>query len=86
MKLVTNYYGEGILYDDAIDIAIQPAYDKALAELEIEPFSQPDMQIEEIGSDKGMTFNCTFAIKPEVKLGDYKGVVAYKPDAIVDED
>ncbi|HHU52928.1 MAG TPA: trigger factor [Clostridiaceae bacterium] len=86
MKLVTNYYGEGILYDDAIDIAIQPAYDKALAELDIEPFSQPDMQIEEIGSDKGMTFNCIFAIRPEVKLGDYKGVVAYKPDATVDED
>ena len=83
---MTNYYGEGILYDDAIDIAIQPAYDKALAELEIEPFSQADMQIEEIGSDKGMTFNCTFAIRPEVKLGDYKGVIAYKPDATVDED
>ena len=38
MKLVTNYYGEGVLYDDAIDIAVNPAYEKALEELDVKPF------------------------------------------------
>lgn len=86
MKLVTNYYGEGVLYDDAIDIAVNPAYEKALEELDVKPFSQPDMQIEEIGSDKGITFNCTFAVRPEVNLGEYKGVVAYKPEVKVEDE
>ena len=87
MKIVTNYYGEAVLYDDAIDFAAQPAYEKALDELTIEPYSQPSFEILEIGSDKGMSFACTFAVKPEVKLGDYKGVTAYRPDdSVSDED
>lgn len=86
LKIVTNYYGESILYDDAIDFAAQPAYESALKELEVEPYSQPDFQIEDIGADKGLVFNCKFALKPEVKLGDYKGVVAYKPEASVSDE
>lgn len=86
MKMVTNYYGESVLYDDAIDFAAQPAYEKALEESKVEPYSQPNMQIEEIGTGKGMTFSCTFAVKPEVKLGDFKGVVAYRPEAEVTEE
>ncbi|NLJ94293.1 MAG: trigger factor [Clostridiaceae bacterium] len=80
MKMVTNYYGESILYDDAIDIAAQPAYENALEELSVEPFSQPQFEILEIGYDKGMGLAFTFAVKPEVKLGNYKGVTAYRPD------
>lgn len=86
MKMVTNYYGESVLYDDAIDYAAQPAYENALKELDVEPYSHPNLQIEEIGSGKGMIFNCTFAVKPEVKLGDYKGVVAYRPNSEVTDE
>lgn len=86
MKIVTNYYGESVLYDDAIDFAAQPAYESALKELAIDPYSQPDFQIEDVGTDKGLTFHCTFAVQPEVKLGDYKGVVAYRPDDNVSDE
>ena len=86
MRLVTNYYGEGILYEDAIDHAAQPAYEAALKEHGIEPFSQPNMDVTEVGSDKGLTFVIDVAVKPEVTLGVYDGVEAFRPDDSVSDD
>lgn len=86
MNIVCNYYGEGVLYDDAVDAALQPAYEEALKEHDIKPFSRPDVDITSIGSDKGMEFTCEFAVKPEVKLGEYLGVSAYRPPVEVKEE
>ena len=86
MNLVMNYYGEGILYDDAFDLVADDAYKKALDEAEVEPFSSPSINITEIGSDKGVTFEAEFALKPEVKLGDYEGIEAFRPDIEVSDD
>ena len=86
MNIVTNYYGEGVLYDDAIDIVMQPAYEAALKEQEIEPFSKPEVEITSVGSDKGLEFVCRFAVKPEVKLGEYLGVEAYRPPVEITEE
>lgn len=84
--IVVNYYGEGVLYEDAIGFAVDPAYQEALAEHEIEPFSSPELEILEIGGDNGLVFTIDVAVKPEVVLGEYKGITAYRPPAEVTEE
>ena len=85
MSLVTKYYGEGVLYDDAIDFAASPAYAAAIAEHGIQPVSRPDLDILDIGREKGLKFTVTVTVKPEVTLGQYLGVEAVKPEYPVDE-
>lgn len=84
--IVVNYYGESVLYEDAIDIAMQPAYEEALKEHNLKPYSRPAVDVESVGMDKGLTFTCEFAVKPEVKLGQYAGVTAYRPAVEVSEE
>ena len=72
--MVKQYYGEGVLYDDAIDFSATPAYQEAIKEHDLKVVSRPEMDIVEIGSEKGLTFTITVTEKPEVTLGDYKGV------------
>ncbi len=87
MQIVTKYYGEGVLYDDAIDFAATPAYTAAIKEHDIEPVSRPDMDILEIGREVGLKFTVEVTVKPEVELGQYKGVEAVMPVVeITDED
>lgn len=85
MPIVSNYYGEAVLYDDAIDILIDPAYREALKEHEIEAFSHPEVSIDAIGSDKGLSFTVEVAVRPDVKLGDPSQVEAYRPAAVVED-
>ncbi len=84
--MVVNYYGEGVFYEDAIDIVLDPAYQAALEEHEAKPFSTPDVDITEISMDKGVTFTAEYALKPLVKLGDYIGVEAYRPEVTLEDD
>ena len=84
--IVVNYYGEGVLYEDAIGFAVDPAYKEALAEHEIEPFSSPELEILEIDGENGLVFTIDVAVKPEVVLGEYKGITAYRPPAEVTEE
>ena len=83
--VVVRHYGEDILYDDALEIALPKAYGKALEEQEITPFSDPRFKVKEIGSEAGLVFEVSVALRPRVKLGKYKGVEAYRPPAEVDE-
>ncbi len=86
MNIVTKYYGEGVLYDDAIDFAAGPAYSAAIEEHGIEPVSRPELDIVEIGRDVGLKFTLTVTVKPEVKLGKYLGVEAVKPQQSVSDE
>lgn len=85
MSLVTKYYGEGVLYEDAIDLAANPAYTAAIEEHSIEPVSQPEIDILDIGREKGLKFSVTVTVKPEVILGEYKGVEAVKREFPVED-
>lgn len=89
--MVKQYYGEGVLYDDAIDFCANPAYREAVKEHNLDVVSRPEMDVLEIGADKGMVFTVTVTEKPTVTLGEYKGVEAayhYHPatDADVEEE
>ena len=78
-KIIEKYYGAEIFYEDAINIVLPDAYDKAVEENGIFPVDQPEIDIKgEIDKDKGVTFTAKVTVKPEFELGEYKGVKAKK--------
>ncbi|MBP5493266.1 MAG: trigger factor [Clostridiales bacterium] len=85
-QLVKQYYGEGVFYDDAIDFVANPKYSEAIKEHDLQVVSRPELDIQEIGEDKGMKFTIAVTVKPEVELGKYEGVeAAYRYIAPTDE-
>lgn len=87
MNLVTKYYGEGVLYDDAIEFVAEKSYTEAVAEHSLDPVSRPQIEeITEIGSDKGMKFTIQVTVKPAVTLGKYKGVKVSKTEPVVTDE
>ena len=86
MNLVLRYYGEGVLYDDALQETVQPALEEAVKEHELEPVSEPRLDIEAIGRGKDLVVLIDLTVKPDVVLGRYRGVEAVKPDVEVNED
>lgn len=86
MQMVIRYYGEGVLYEDAIDHAFAHAYGDAIKEHDLQVVSQPEIDIEEIGLNKGLKMTAIVTVKPEVVLGQYKGVEAVKPDSEVNDE
>ncbi len=83
--LVVKYYGEGILYEDAIDEIVNPAYIAAVKENDLKVVSRPELDVKEIG-ENGLKYVLTVTVKPEVKLGKYEGVeVPYSEREVTDE-
>lgn len=80
-------FGVESLYQDAIDIVLPEAYSKAIEETGIEPVAAPDVDVETIGKGEGVTFKAVVVVKPEVKLGEYKGLEVEAVDTeVTDED
>ena len=83
--LVVKYYGEGILYEDAIDEIVNPAYAEAVKEHDLKVVARPELEVKEIG-ENGLKYVLTVTVKPEVKLGKYEGVeVPYSEREVTDE-
>ncbi len=77
--MVERYYGETVLYERAIDDVFPEAYSQVVREQDVDPVSQPSLDIgENIGRGKGCDFIVTVTVRPEVKLGQYKGLEAAK--------
>ena len=86
-KMIEKMYGTGVFYEDAANILIPDAYDKAVAECEEEIVSQPTIDITQIEAGKSFIFTAEVALKPEVTLGEYKGVEVEKaPVEVTDEE
>lgn len=79
-------FGVEVLYQDALDIVLPDAYAKAVEESGIEPVAQPEIDIEQIEKGKDLVFTATVVVKPEVKLGQYKGLEVTKVDTEVTEE
>lgn len=80
-------FGVESLYQDALDIILPEAYSKAIDEAGIEPVDRPDIDIDQLEKGKELIFKATVTVKPEVKLGDYKGIeVVELPTEVSDED
>lgn|SRR5699024_1904947 len=80
-------FGVESLYQDAVDLVLPKAYGEAIDETGIFPVDQPSVDIEEIERGKDLVFTCEVTVKPEVKLGEYKGLeVEEESVEITDED
>lgn len=80
-------FGVESLYQDALDILLPEAYGNAIDEAGIEPIDRPDIDIEQMEKGKELIFKATVQVKPEVTLGDYKGLEVEEFDTTVtDED
>lgn len=85
-QMVEKMYGKAVFYEDAANELIPDAYDKALSECEEDIVSSPKIEVTQIEAGKPFIFTATVALKPEVKLGKYKGLKIDKIDAEVTEE
>lgn len=86
-KIFENRFGVESLYQDAVDIVLPNAYVQAIEETNIEPIAQPDVDIEKIEQGETLVFTAKVTVKPEVTLGDYKGLeVEEQSVEVTDED
>ena len=74
MAMVKKFYGVEVLFDDAINFAIDESYGKALDENNIRPVDYPKVDIVEIGEGKDFVYTAEITVYPEVELGEYKGL------------
>lgn len=82
-KMIEQMYGRDVFFEDAVNMSYPEAYEKALLESGFEPVSRAEVDIVEVTENDGYTFSATFAVKPEVKIGEYKGLSAEKDKVTV---
>lgn len=85
-QMIEKMYGKEVFYEDAVNALIPDAYEKALDECEEDIVSSPKIDVTQVEAGKPFIFTAEVALKPEVKLGKYKGVKVEKTDAEVTED
>ncbi len=73
-KMIEKMYGPEIFYEDAANFAIPDAYEEAAKDSGLEIVSRPEIDVVDIEKDKEFVFTATVAVKPEVSLGEYKGI------------
>lgn len=85
-QLIEKTYGAEIFYEDAVNYIIPDAYDKAIEENNLEVVSRPEVDVQQVEKGKSMIFTAEVAVKPEVTLGEYKGIEIEKNDIDVTEE
>ena len=87
MALVERTYGSEMFYEDTFNEIVPEIFEKEVAENNIEVVSKPEIDIVEIGKGKELIFTAIVQVKPEVKLGKYKGISLKKVEyTVTDED
>ena len=86
MYIIEKEYGAGVFYEDAANILLQETYPEAYDESGLEIVSRPSISIEEIEEGKAFVYTAVVAVKPEVTLGEYKGVEVQKTKSEVTEE
>ncbi len=77
-KIIEQYYGAGVFFEDAINFVCPEAYEEALKETGVDAVSRPEIDVVEIESGKDFVFTATVTTKPEVELGDYNAISVKK--------
>ena len=85
-QLIAKEYGVEIFYEDAANILIPDAYAEAMKDTDLEIVSRPEIDVTQLEKGKDFIFTATFALKPEVTLGDYKGIEVPKTRVTVKKD
>ena len=73
-RMIETLYGEGVFYEDAFELIFPEAYQAAVKELDLHPVDQPDVDVDEIGAGKELKFHLEVYVRPDVTLGEYKGL------------
>ncbi|RNB54359.1 trigger factor [Brevibacillus gelatini] len=85
-KMFESRFGVESLYQDALDILLPTAYGQAVRETGIEPVDRPEVDVEQMEKGKNLIFKATVTVKPEVKLGEYKGLEVEEKDFTVTDE
>lgn len=85
-QMIERMYGKEVFYEDAVNALIPEAYEKAVDECEEEIVSAPKIEVAQVEAGKPFIFTAEVALKPEVKLGKYKGVKVEKADTEVTDE
>ena len=86
-KMIESMYGKGVFMEDAVNSLVPQDYTTALGECDLEIVSQPEINVTQMEPGKALIFTADVAVKPEVTLGDYKGVEVPKSEiAVTDEE
>lgn len=85
--MVEKMYGVEVLYEDAINEALDATYGDAVTESELDVVSRPEIDVVQVEKGKELIYTATVAVKPDVTLGEYKGIEVEKASAeVTDED
>lgn len=83
-KIIESMYGASVFYEDAVDDVYPTAYAEAVQAQNLDVVAYPSVEIVSVGPE-GLTFKAVVTVKPEVKLGEYKGLAAPKSEVEVTE-
>lgn len=86
MNVIEKYYGEGVFFEDAINFVVDETYPEVIKENEIKPVDYPEIDIVEVAAGKDFVYTAKITVKPEVKLGEYKGIEANKVEYPVNDE
>ncbi|WP_031548496.1 trigger factor [Oribacterium sp. FC2011] len=81
--MIEKTYGPQVFFEDALNEILDKTYPDAAKESGLEIVSRPEIGVDQIGMDKNLIYTATVAVKPEVTLGEYKGVTVEKADTTV---
>ena len=73
-KIIENYYGNDIFFEDAVNELLPSRYDETIKKLELRPIERPNIQTTELSREKGATLNIKVECEPEVEVKEYKGI------------
>ena len=87
MKIIENYYGPGVFYEDAFDIIFPDIYRAALEEHDVKPVDRPELDVEQIEKGKDLKFTVEVFVRPDVELGQYTHLgIEKKVEEVTDDD
>ena len=84
-SVLEKMYGSAVFYEEAIDNLLPEAYSAAIAEAKLDVVSRPDIELVSTG-DEGVVLKATVTVKPTVKVSEYKGLTAERPEVTVTEE
>ena len=82
-EMIMKMYGPQVFFEDALNEILDKTYPEAVKESGLEIVSRPEIGVEQIGMDQNVIYTATVAVKPEVTLGEYKGVTVEKAETTV---
>ncbi|MCL2165402.1 MAG: trigger factor [Oscillospiraceae bacterium] len=84
-KLIENYYGEDVFFEDAVKRLMGRGYTEALVELGLDPIDDPEFDFSNLSKDSGFTATVSVEVAPQIELKEYKGLEVEKPDNKISE-